>query len=136
MRIIFTNGCFDLLHVGHLKVIKQAVRLAKRYNAKVYIGINTDKSRVEWGGRLPIIPAKERKEMLESIKGVDKVIVHKSFSVYPLIKKLKPFIIVKGSDYKGKVVGQDLARVVLVKRTYPQSTTKIVEKIRRLKTWK
>ena len=135
-KIIFTNGCFDLLHVGHLKVLKEAAKLAKKYNAKLIVGINSDKSRVEWGSRLPIIPAVERKEMLEAIKGVDKVIIHKDASVYKLVKKLKPFIIVKGDDYKGKVVGQDLARVHLVKKTKKkQSTTKIIEKIRKLKIW-
>ena len=133
-KIIFVNGCFDLLHIGHIKLLKEAKKLAG--NGKVIVAINSDKSRVEWGRRKPVIPAKERKEMLLATKYVDEVIIHKESSVYNTIKKIMPDIIVKGSDWKGNVVGQDLCKVYLVKRRKDYSTTKIIKKIRNLKVWK
>lgn len=94
---IFIAGCFDLFHIGHLKLIKEAKKIAG-IDGKVIIGINSDKSRYKYCGRYPIINEKDRKEILESIKGVDEVYIYNEVNPKELVRKIKPDIIVIGDE--------------------------------------
>ena len=124
---VFTNGVFDLIHHGHLHILREASKLGD----ELYIGVNSDYSvkRLK-GDKRPIISEKDRIEMLESLRFVDHVILFDDPTPIKLIEYLKPDIIVKGGDYKEEeVVGSHLAKVVIIPLIDDISTTKIVTKI-------
>ena len=117
------NGCFDLFHVGHLKVIKEA----KKLGDKLVIGINSDDSRFKFCGRRPIIPQKERKEILEAIRYVDEVHIYDEPTSEKLKEKIKPDITVKGNEvWKKGGITIPLLKIKGVKR----STSQIIEQIK------
>jgi len=95
-RIILANGCFDLLHVGHVRYL----RGAKELGGKLVVGINSDESarRLKGKGR-PIMPADERAEVLAALKDVDAVVIFAEADVRALIRELRPDIHAKGTDY-------------------------------------
>jgi len=132
-KIVFTNGCFDLLHPGHIKILKQA----KAKGDILVVGLNSDSSvkGIKTKGR-PVLNEKARAQLLESVEFVDYVILFKEKTPYDLIKKLRPNILVKGKDWPlNQVVGRELVDKVAgitLKKGY--STSKIIEKI--LKTCK
>jgi len=122
--VIFTNGCFDVLHIGHVKLLKYAKSLGSR----LIVGINSDCSvkRLK-GNNRPINNLNNRKELLESLSCVDEVISFDEDTPYNLINIIKPDIIVKGGDYKPKeVVGSDICKVVIFNLVDDISTTKIL----------
>ena len=124
--VVFTNGVFDILHKGHLELLKEARSLG----TKLIVGINSDASvkRLK-GENRPINNERTRVEQLEVLPWVDEVFVFHNDTPYNLIKKIKPAIIVKGGDYTvEQVVGHDLAPVHLVPTVEGYSTTKIIEK--------
>ena len=128
-KIVFTNGCFDILHLGHVKYLQKA----KELGDVLIVGINTDKSVQRLKGKSrPINPEFDRAYIVASLKPVDYVVLFEEDTPYNLIKIIKPDILVKGADYKGKeVVGSDIAsKTVLVDFIDGRSTTKIVEKIK------
>ncbi len=125
-KVIFTNGCFDILHRGHIELLKYCKSMGL-----VIVGLNSDKSvkRLKGPSR-PITSEEDRKFMLESCKYVDSVIIFDEDTPYDLIKKYKPDIIVKGGDYKeSEVIGNDLASVHIFEFLNGYSTTKIIENI-------
>ena len=129
--IVFTNGCFDIIHSGHLDLLKEA----KSYGDKLIVGLNSDKSVSKLKGpERPIIGQSERKKILSALKFVDEVIIFNEENPLKLIKKLKPSIIVKGADYtKEKVVGGAFVEsyggeIKLVKLTKGKSSSKIINK--------
>lgn len=125
-KIIFTNGCFDILHRGHIELLKYCRSLGL-----VIVGLNSDASvkRLK-GPQRPITSQEDRKIMLESCKYVDSVVIFDEDTPYDLIKKYRPDIIVKGGDYKeSEVVGNDLASVHIFNFLDGYSTTKIIENI-------
>ena len=101
--IVFTNGCFDIIHSGHLDLLKEA----RSYGDKLIVGLNSDKSISKLKGpERPIIGQSERKKILLALKYVDEVIIFNEENPLKLIKKLKPSILVKGADYtKEQVIG-------------------------------
>lgn len=122
--VIFTNGCFDILHIGHVKLLKYAKSLGSR----LIVGINSDCSvkRLKGSSR-PINNLNNRKELLESLSCVDEVISFDEDTPYNLINIVKPDIIVKGGDYRPKeVVGSDICKVVIFNLVDNISTTKIL----------
>ena len=124
--IVFTNGCFDVLHRGHIELLKYCKSMGL-----VIVGINSDESvnRLK-GNNRPIFNQEDRKFMLESCKYVDSVIIFDEDTPYNLIKKFKPDIIVKGGDYKPEdVVGRDLSKVIIFDYIDGYSTTKTIERI-------
>lgn len=127
-RVVFTNGCFDLLHVGHVKLLEHA----KSLGDKLIVGINGDSSvRRLKGESRPINSEQTRKYVLEKLSCVDEVIVFDEDTPIELIKRIKPSIIVKGGDYTvEQVVGHELVNKVEI---FPieegHSTTNIIEKI-------
>jgi D-beta-D-heptose 7-phosphate kinase/D-beta-D-heptose 1-phosphate adenosyltransferase len=127
-KVVFTNGCFDVLHLGHLKLLK----FAKQQGDKLVVAINSDASVKKLKGETrPKFNQEDRKAMLESLAIVDEVIVFEEDTPYDLIKSVKPDIIVKGGDYTVETtVGHDLAEVVIFPRVKDYSTSKILEETR------
>ena len=129
-KIVFTNGCFDILHPGHLKILKQA----KKFGDILIVGLNSDLSvRKIKGKKRPILNEKARAQILEAIDIVDFIVLFKEATPYLLIKKIKPDILVKGGDWKKQdIVGNDIAGKVCRVKIYPgYSTTAIINKIKR-----
>ena len=126
-RIVFTNGCFDILHTGHFELLAEA----KSLGGKLIVGINSDESvRRFKGPKRPINNVNKRKRQLELLPWVDEVIVFDEDTPYRLIKEVTPHVIVKGGDYTvEQVVGHDLADVHLVPTVDGYSTTNIIEGI-------
>ena len=127
MSIVFTNGCFDILHRGHLELLN----FCKANGNIVVVGLNSDKSVKKLKGETrPVNCQEDRKYFLESLKFVDKVIVFDEDTPYNLIKNIKPDLIVKGGDYnKEEVVGSDLCEVKIFKYVRGYSTTKTIQSI-------
>ena len=126
--IAFTNGCFDLMHIGHVKYLEGA----SRGNRVLIVGLNSDvsASRIKGPSR-PIIGQKSRAAVLAALESVDFVVIFNEATPYKTIAAIKPDILIKGADWKGKpVVGEDLVKKVeLVKYIQGFSTTNIIEKI-------
>ena len=128
--IAFTNGCFDLMHVGHVSYLQKA----KKDDRILIVGLNSDKSvrRIKGPSR-PICPQKSRAAVLAALACVDFVVVFNEDTPYALIKAIQPDVLVKGADYKGKeVVGAGLVgQVELVKLVKGFSTSNIIHAIQR-----
>ena len=126
MPLIFTNGCFDILHRGHLELLSFCKSLGE-----VVVGLNSDESiRLLKGKQRPINNQSDRKYFLESLIYVDKVRIFNDLTPYALIEKIKPDIIVKGGDYNiESVVGNDLCEVKIFKYVKGYSTTKKIQDI-------
>jgi len=127
-RVVFTNGCFDILHVGHVKYLQ----IAKSFGDVLIVGLNSDASvkRLKGDSR-PINVAQDRAYLLAALEAVDFVVPFEEDTPYNLIKMIAPDTLVKGGDYKGKdVVGTEFARELkLVDFVDGKSTTKTIEKI-------
>lgn len=125
---VFTNGCFDLLHPGHLSLLQYCSSLGD-----VIVGLNSDASvRRLKGVERPILPVEMRKFALESCRFVDEVHVFEEDTPEMLIRKLQPALIVKGGEYEGGyVVGQEVAPVKFFRPIWQISTTEVVRMIRK-----
>jgi D-beta-D-heptose 7-phosphate kinase/D-beta-D-heptose 1-phosphate adenosyltransferase len=132
-NIVFTNGCFYILHPGHINLFKKIRKLYKRNQFKLIVGVNSNYSISKLKQNRPhIISDNDRKTMIESIKYVDKVIIFNELTPEKLIIEIKPDIIVKGADYIGKdIVGQDMVKtgITLLKNKLNYSTSTIINKI-------
>jgi len=128
-RVVFTNGCFDLLHLGHVTYLEEARGLGDL----LVVGVNTDESvrRIKGPGR-PIVPLEQRMAVLAALEAVDYVVPFGEDTPYELIKALRPHVLVKGGDWRPEeVVGQDLVEEVrIVPYREGFSTTGLIEKIR------
>jgi len=126
-KVIFTNGCFDIVHRGHLELLQYCHSLGDR----VIVGINSDESIKRLKGEdRPVNNQKDRKFLLESLIFVDSVIVFDEDTPYNLIKDIKPDIIVKGSDYSpANVVGIDISEVRIFNHVSGYSTTRTIKSI-------
>lgn len=127
-RIVFTNGCFDIIHIGHVRYLKEA----KRLGDILVVGINSDASVRRLKEGRPVITAEQRAEVLSNLGMVDYVTIFEEDTPYELIRSLRPDVLVKGGDWKREeIVGSDL-----VKETYSLpyvegiSTTGIIERIK------
>jgi rfaE bifunctional protein nucleotidyltransferase chain/domain len=130
--IVFTNGCFDILHVGHVQYLQEA----RRMGDLLVLALNSDASvRAIKGEKRPLVPQAERAEVVASLASVDYVTLFDETTPLRIIEYLRPNCIVKGGDWKeSSVAGGDLVRawggrVVIVPLTEGASTTNIVEKI-------
>jgi D-beta-D-heptose 7-phosphate kinase/D-beta-D-heptose 1-phosphate adenosyltransferase len=130
--VVFTNGCFDLLHVGHVKYLQKARRLGDL----LVLGLNSDESiRRLKGPRRPLINQDERAHILAALDCIDYLVIFDEDTPLELIEALRPKILVKGGDYSPEgVVGKDLVesfggRVELIQFVDGKSTTNIIEKI-------
>lgn len=125
-KVVFTNGCFDILHRGHVQYLQESKKLGDR----LIVGLNSDASVKKLkGSTRPVNNQEDRKKVLEALNCVDQVIIFDEDTPYDLIKRINPDIITKGGDYtfKHNVVGHDLAEVVLIPYVEGYSTTKTLE---------
>ena len=130
-KIIFTNGCFDILHIGHIKYLEKS----KSFGDILILGLNSDDSiRRLKGKNRPINTQTDRAYILASLEVIDYLVIFDEDTPYDLIKLIKPDVLVKGGDYEGKeVVGQDIAKELkLVKFINDKSTTKTIERIQKV----
>lgn len=133
LTIVFTNGVFDLLHVGHLRYLQQARSLGDG----LIVGVNSDRSvRAIKGPGRPVTPQDERREILEALACVDGVVVFDQETPYELIASLQPDVLVKGADWAADaIVGRDVVearggRVVRIPIEGGHSTSALLERIR------
>ncbi len=132
-RIVFTNGCFDLLHAGHLSLLSQAAKLGD----VLVLAINSDASvRRLKGPERPLVPQEDRAAVLAALTFVDAVTIFDEDTPLEVLQSVRPHVLVKGGDYRLEdVVGRELmeatgGRVALVPLTPEKSTTALVERIR------
>ncbi len=134
MKIVFTNGCFDILHVGHIRLLNDA----KKLGDILVVGINSDFSIKKLKGKdRPINIESDRKIILESLKAVDFVFIFEEDTPLNLIKKIKPNILVKGGDYsESNIVGSDFVKnnggeVKTLSFHYGYSSSKYINQIKK-----
>jgi rfaE bifunctional protein nucleotidyltransferase chain/domain len=130
--IAFTNGCFDILHVGHVRYLQEARKLGDL----LILGLNSDASvRAIKGEKRPLVPQQERAEVVASLTAVDFVTLFDETTPLKLIEHLRPDCLVKGGDWSEEaVVGRDAVRswggrVAIIPLTPGASTTNIVERV-------
>ena len=132
-RVVFTNGCFDLLHPGHIR----SLEMARALGDVLIVGLNSDASvrQLKGEGR-PVIPERERAEILGALESVDAVVIFDDLTPREVITRLLPDILVKGGDWPGdQIVGREEVeaaggRVVSVPVVPGYSTSAILRKIR------
>ena len=139
-KVVFTNGCFDLLHVGHIKLLKKA----KSLGDILIVGLNSDSSikklnrepsRKDKDDKRPILPQKERAEILAGLESVDYVCLFNEQTPEKLIRSILPDVLVKGADYKmTQIVGREevlknRGKVVTVPLYKGKSTTQLIRSI-------
>lgn len=133
-RVVFTNGCFDLLHAGHVRLLEQA----RRCGDLLVVGINSDRSvRALKGAGRPVVPQRDRALVVGALKSVDYVTIFDEATPQRLIARLKPDILVKGGDWRREqIVGRDIVegrggRVVRIPLLQGRSSSAVVERILR-----
>ncbi|ACO04292.1 MAG TPA: D-glycero-beta-D-manno-heptose 1-phosphate adenylyltransferase [Persephonella sp.] len=132
-KIVFTNGCFDIIHAGHVDYLKKA----KELGDILVVGLNSDESirRIKGKDR-PVNIQEHRKIVLEALKPVDLVIIFDEDTPEKLIKEIKPDFLVKGGDWKiENIVGADFVqsyggKVVTIDFVHDISTTRIIQKVK------
>ncbi|MBI5587973.1 MAG: D-glycero-beta-D-manno-heptose 1-phosphate adenylyltransferase [Deltaproteobacteria bacterium] len=131
-KIVFTNGCFDIIHAGHVRYLNKARSLGDI----LVVGLNSDSSvKAIKGETRPIVPQNERAEVLSALTSVDYIVIFNDPTPVKLIREIKPDILAKGADWAAKDIvgggivrenGGKIARITLVKG---RSTTNIIKKI-------
>ncbi len=131
-KIAFTNGCFDILHVGHVRYLKEAKKTADI----LVVALNSDTSvRTIKGEKRPLVPEEERAEVLAALECIDFVTIFPELTPLELICYLKPDVLIKGGDWpEDKVVGRNEIKqwgghVTIIPEVIGKSTTNIVDKI-------
>ena len=131
-RIVFTNGCFDILHVGHVRYLKNA----KNEGDVLVVGLNTDRSvREIKGPKRPIVPEKDRAEVLASLECIDFVTLFDEPDPFVTIERVMPHVLVKGADWEEQgIIGKEIVeanggRVARIPLVEGSSTSGIIKKI-------
>jgi rfaE bifunctional protein nucleotidyltransferase chain/domain len=132
-KIVLTNGCFDLLHVGHIRYL----HAAKQLGGKLVVALNADESvqKIKGAGR-PLMPERERAEILAALEDVDAVVIFSEPDVRSVIRELRPDVQAKGTDYTAESVPERDevmtygGRVEIVGDAKDHSTTEILERMR------
>ncbi len=132
-KIVFTNGCFDILHKGHIEYLAKAANLGD----VLIIGLNSDESvRRLKGENRPVLDEESRAMALAAIGFVDNVVIFDEDTPYELIKKIQPDVLVKGADYnEDDIVGADIVKakggeIKTIEFVDGYSTSKIIDKIK------
>jgi len=132
-RIVFTNGCFDILHVGHV----HSFREAKKNGDILIVAVNSDSSvRALKGLNRPYCPEDQRAAVLAAVEDVDYVVIFEELDPLAIITEIKPQVLVKGEDWaEGAVIGQDVVereggKVIRVPLVQGVSTSRLIEKIK------
>jgi D-beta-D-heptose 7-phosphate kinase / D-beta-D-heptose 1-phosphate adenosyltransferase len=136
-RIVFTNGCFDVLHIGHVTLLEGC----HRFGDKVIVGLNSDASVKKLKGRgRPVFSERERALMVAALEATDAIVIFSEDTPIELIRRIRPDVVVKGGDYvPSVVVGFDDVkewggRVEIIRMVDGFSTTRILQKLARLVT--
>lgn len=131
-RIVFTNGCFDVLHIGHIRCLHHARTLG----GALIVGLNSDASvRILKGSPRPFVPQSERAEMLAALSFVDYVVIFPELTPDSLLQMIRPDIHVKGGDYRGKKLRESRivraygGKVVIWKKVKGKSTTMFLSRV-------
>ncbi len=130
-RVVFTNGCFDLLHAAHVRLLEQARALGE----VLVVGINSDRSVRELKGESrPLVPEAERAEVLSALEAVDAVTIFDEATPRELIAALLPDVLVKGGDWGTNIVGKEEVtaaggRVVSLPYERGYSTSELIERV-------
>lgn len=131
-KIVFTNGCFDLLHLGHIEYLVKA----SVFGGALVIGLNSDASaRKIKGNRRPIMDENSRAMVLASLRFVDAIVLFDQETPHELIKLIQPDILIKGEDYKvEEIAGHDIVqahggKVITIELTKGYSTSSVIEHI-------
>ncbi|MBN1558169.1 MAG: adenylyltransferase/cytidyltransferase family protein [Lentisphaerae bacterium] len=130
--VVFTNGCFDIMHAGHVSTLY----FARRQGDVLVVGLNADASiRMLKGSGRPILGEQERARLVGAVEAVDYVVLFEEKEVDSLVEALKPDVLVKGADRADRVVGREFVesyggRVILAPVAAGRSTTAIVEQVR------
>jgi D-beta-D-heptose 7-phosphate kinase/D-beta-D-heptose 1-phosphate adenosyltransferase len=129
-RIVFTNGCFDLLHIGHIRYLEKARTLGDI----LVVGVNSDSSvRKLKGTKRPVLPVKERAEILSGLECVDYITIFDEIDPLKLITSIKPNVLAKGGDWtKEQIVGREVVErsggeVVIIPFIKGASTSNLIE---------
>jgi D-beta-D-heptose 7-phosphate kinase/D-beta-D-heptose 1-phosphate adenosyltransferase len=127
-KVVFTNGCFDLLHVGHIRYLNET----KKLGTILVVGLNSDKSVSRIKPGRPVTPEAQRAEVLSALSVIDFIVFFSEDTPYDLIREIKPDVLVKGADWKKEdIVGNDIVKEV---RTIPFvegiSTSAIIRRIK------
>jgi len=133
-RIVFTSGCYDLLHVGHLRSFEQAAALGD----VLVVGVNRDRRvrKLKGAGR-PVTPERQRAEMVAGLAVVDWVVLFPEADASPLIRALRPDVVCKGGEYRGLDTPESLAieelggSFVALRQTPGVRTTATLDRLRR-----
>jgi D-beta-D-heptose 7-phosphate kinase/D-beta-D-heptose 1-phosphate adenosyltransferase len=129
-KTVFTNGCFDIVHAGHVRYLREA----KKLGDVLVVGLNSDASVSKIKPGRPVVPEAQRAEVLAALDMIDFIVLFNEDTPYKLIKRLKPDVLVKGGDWKPEeIVGSDL---VPETSSLPYiegiSTSGIIDKIKKL----
>jgi D-beta-D-heptose 7-phosphate kinase/D-beta-D-heptose 1-phosphate adenosyltransferase len=131
-KVVFTNGCYDLIHVGHVRLLQQAKHLGDR----LIVAINSDSSvKALKGQNKPLVSQEERAEVLAALASVDFVVIFNELDPLHIITELQPDVLVKGGDWTvGTIIGKDVVEqaggtVISLPFVEGFSTTKIIERI-------
>jgi D-beta-D-heptose 7-phosphate kinase/D-beta-D-heptose 1-phosphate adenosyltransferase len=133
-KIVFTNGCYELIHVGHVRYLEEA----KRYGDILVVAVNSDSSVKQLkGDKRPLIPEQERAEVLSALSCVDYVVIFDELDPHEIITYLKPNVLVKGGDWTvDTIIGRDIVEASggkVISLPYIEgpsaSTSKIIERI-------
>ena len=134
-KIAFTNGCFDILHIGHVRYLREAKKTADI----LVLALNSDASvKKIKGEKRPLVPQNDRAEIMAALEFIDFVTIFDETTPLELINLLKPDVLIKGGDWaEDKVVGRDEikkwgGKLTLIPEIKGKSTTSIVDKIRQL----
>lgn len=131
-KVVFTNGCFDLLHLGHVRYLREA----RGFGDLLIVGLNSDASvRKLKGPNHPLIPAKERAEVLDALRYVDHVVIFEEDTPEMLIRAIRPDVHVKGGDYSGRPLPEEAAvresggQIRIAAKVPGRGTTQIIDAI-------
>jgi D-beta-D-heptose 7-phosphate kinase/D-beta-D-heptose 1-phosphate adenosyltransferase len=131
-KLVFTNGCFDIIHAGHVEYLA----FARAQGDALLVGLNSDASvRRNKGPTRPLVPEQDRARVLAALQAVDYVVLFEEDEPASLISEIIPDVLVKGEDWAHYVSGRDIVerhggKVVLARMVQGRSTTNIVERIR------
>jgi len=129
-KIVFTNGCFDIIHIGHVRYLREA----KALGDVMFIGLNSDQSVSAIKPGRPVNNQEQRAEVLASLEMVDYVVIFDETTPYELIKLVQPDVLVKGGDWKKEeIVGNDIAKETFsLPYIEGVSTTEIISRMKKL----
>jgi D-beta-D-heptose 7-phosphate kinase/D-beta-D-heptose 1-phosphate adenosyltransferase len=130
-KVVFTNGCFDILHAGHIRYLNET----KKLGDILVLGLNADDSVSRIKPGRPVVPEAQRAEVLSALSMIDYIVLFHEDTPYELIKEVRPDVLVKGADWaKEDIVGNDLVKEVrTIQFVDGVSTSEIIKRIQSLK---